>query len=113
MLLRLRIWHPFLAIGVGFYLIFASALLGMFRQDPAIKRLSIALVVLFVIQLGAGIVNLLLLAPVWMQITHLLLADLVWITLVLLAGNTFASGEARQPARERQPGAVPRPGQAG
>jgi len=27
----------------------------------------------------------LLLAPVWMQITHLLLADLVWLSLVLLA----------------------------
>jgi heme A synthase len=36
-------------------------------------------------QLCAGALNLLLLAPVWMQIAHLLLADLVWIALVLLA----------------------------
>ena len=33
----------------------------------------------------AGAINVILLAPVWMQITHLLLADMVWISLVLLA----------------------------
>jgi cytochrome c oxidase assembly protein subunit 15 len=35
-------------------------------------------------------VNLILLAPVWMQIVHLLLADLVWIALVLLAAQTLS-----------------------
>ena len=39
----------------------------------------------------AGAINLLLLAPVWMQITHLLLADLVWISLVLLAVEAHPS----------------------
>ena len=38
-----------------------------------------------VVQPGAGLLNLALLAPVWMQIVHLLLADLLWIAFVLLA----------------------------
>ena len=41
--------------------------------------------ILALLQLSAGAINLLLLAPVWMQITHLLLADSLWIGLVLLA----------------------------
>ena len=37
--------------------------------------------------------NLLLLVPVWMQLVHLLLADAVWITLVLLSATAVAVGE--------------------
>ncbi len=37
-----------------------------------------------VAQLLAGIVNLVLLAPVGIQLVHLLLADLLWIVLVAL-----------------------------
>ena len=36
-------------------------------------------------QLAAGFLNVALLAPVWMQIVHLLLADVLWIAFVLLA----------------------------
>jgi heme A synthase len=42
----------------------------------------------------AGVVNVLLLAPVWMQIVHLLLAGLLWITLVLLCAATLKSQPA-------------------
>jgi hypothetical protein len=41
-------------------------------------------------------VNLVLLAPVWMQIIHLLLADLVWISLVLLGAVALAVVEPAQ-----------------
>jgi heme A synthase len=40
------------------------------------------------IQLLAGLMNFLLRAPVWMQIVHLLVADLLWIALVLLCAAT-------------------------
>ena len=88
-LIRLRVWHPVIAVTVGFYLIFVSSLLAMLRANPAIRRAAISLAVLFVFQLGAGLLNLVLLAPVWMQLVHLLLADTVWITLVLLAAVTL------------------------
>jgi len=45
---------------------------------------------LVLVQLGAGAVNLLLHAPIWLQLAHLLLSDLVWIALVLLCCAALA-----------------------
>ena len=42
---------------------------------------------LVVTEFIAGGVSVLLGAPVWMQLIHLLMADLVWITLVLFASE--------------------------
>ena len=95
-LIRLRVWHPFVAILVGFYLAFLGGLVAMFRASRHIKRLAIVLISLFVIQLIAGVVNLVLLAPVWMQLVHLFLADMVWISLVLFTAANFAEGELSQ-----------------
>jgi heme A synthase len=50
--------------------------------------------VLAAFQVALGFVNVWLLAPVWMQLTHLLAADLLWIALVVLT----ASALARRPA---------------
>jgi len=55
------------------------------------RRLAQALGALVVTQLLLGVLNLFLLAPIAMQILHLLVADLVWIGFVLLA--TEALGE--------------------
>lgn len=89
-LIRLRVWHPVIAITVGLYFIFVAGLLAFLRDDMHVKRFAGTLIGLFVLQLGAGVINLLLLAPVWMQLVHLLLADLVWIILVLFAAAEFA-----------------------
>ena len=48
-------------------------------------------------QWAVGLLNLGLLAPTWLQLVHLLLADLVWIALVLLAVETLASAPADLP----------------
>ena len=50
------------------------------------------------VQLLAGVANVLLLAPIWLQLVHLLLADLLWVTLVLLVA-ALLDAEAL-PARE-------------
>ncbi len=71
-LVRLRVYHPIIAILTGTYLVFLAGLTAMFRANPTIRRLAAALVGLFVIQGIAGLVNLVLLAPVWMQLVHLL-----------------------------------------
>ena len=62
---------------------FVAAAIAVFRSGQS--RLAIYVLVLVLAQLVAGAINVILLAPIWMQITHLLLADLVWIALVLLA----------------------------
>ena len=92
-LIRLRVWHPLIAISVGLYLIFLAGLLAFLYDNLRVKRFAGVLIALFILQLGAGLFNLLLLVPVWMQIVHLLLADLVWITLVLFAAVVFAITE--------------------
>lgn len=92
-LIRLRVWHPIIAITVGMYLIFVSGLIGMFRSEPILRRFVGLLIILIFLQLTAGLVNVLLLAPVWMQLVHLFLADMVWISLVLVAANTLTQEE--------------------
>jgi cytochrome c oxidase assembly protein subunit 15 len=42
-------------------------------------------VALLAFQFGLGVADVLLLAPVWMQVVHLLGADLYWVALVTLA----------------------------
>ena len=54
-LIRLRVWHPVIAVTTGFYLIFVSSLLAMLRTNPAIRRAAISLAVLFVVQLGGRV----------------------------------------------------------
>ena len=88
-LVRLRVVHPLLAIGLGLYLVLAAGVVRARRTDGATRRLASAVIAIFFVQLGAGTLNLLLLAPVWMQLVHLLLADLVWIATVLLAASTM------------------------
>jgi len=92
-LIRLRVWHPIMAISVGLYLIFVCGLVGMFRPEPILRRFVGLLIVFVLLQLTAGLVNVLLLAPLWMQLVHLFLADMVWIWLVLVTANTLAQEE--------------------
>ena len=56
------------------------------------------MVALVGLQFAAGLLNAALLAPVWLQLVHLLLADLLWLALVLLS----ASSLAREPLRSEE-----------
>ena len=97
-LLRLRVLHPFLAVAAGALLTFVAVAIPSRAPRPGVRPLALSLVVLFVAQVGIGVVNLILLAPVSLQLVHLLLADLVWIDLVLLAGAaTVAEAPAVAP----------------
>ena len=89
-LIRLRLLHPVIAVSVAFYLILVAALCNSSRYLVATRWLSLSLTVLLLVQLGAGLVNVALLAPVWMQLVHLFLADAIWIVLVLLTASAFA-----------------------
>jgi heme A synthase len=89
-LIRLRILHPTIAIIVSTYLILLVSWLGLKKPDPPSRLLRRILTILVVIQLLAGMVNVFLLAPIWLQIVHLLLADSIWIFLVILYANTLA-----------------------
>jgi len=80
-LVRLRGLHPAFAVLGAVLFIYAAF---RFLRTPA-RPLALSVLGLSMLQVITGAVNIALLAPVWMQIIHLLLADLVWLTLVLLA----------------------------
>jgi heme A synthase len=100
-LIRLRFFHPFIAVAVSALLILTAWLARAWHPGEWTRRLVTAIFALVLIQLGAGLINLLLHAPIWLQLVHLLLSDLIWIALVLLAFNALA-----QPARESAPRAI-------
>jgi heme A synthase len=95
-LVRLRVWHPVIAVAIALYVVvyLAPALAGR-RPGGATTKLSRVLIGLVAIQLAAGFVNVVLLAPIWMQIIHLALAAAVWVALVLL-GAAALSADAPQ-----------------
>ncbi len=88
---RLRWIHPVLAMVCGGWLL--SFGMGALRSATTRKAAGVMLGMLGA-QILAGAVNLLLLAPVWMQIVHLLLGDLLWISLVLLCARMLAEEKA-------------------
>jgi len=90
MLVKLRIWHPVIAIVAGAYIAIA---ISRIDRAPRLRHIAIALVGT---ELAAGMLNLFLLAPVWMQLIHLLLADLLWIALVLLGAAVLEESSARR-----------------
>lgn len=91
-LVRLRIFHPLIAVGVGAFLLLAGALVARLRPAARVQRSAGLLAGLFLLQMVCGIVNVTLQAPVWIQLVHLLLADLVWIVFVALAAGALAEG---------------------
>ncbi len=93
-LLKLRISHPILSIMTSIYLIFLAGWLSKLcgRQGP-VSRSSNILTGIVIVQVAFGAATLLTLAPIVMQVGHLLLADLLWISFVLLAANFLSRPE--------------------
>lgn len=97
-LLRLRLWHPFIAMGTGMFLLFTCAAVGDMRPD---KRLTPSLRWvggLVTAQLALGLLAVVLKAPTPIAIAHLLLADLVWIALVVSTAKALGADTIRKHA---------------
>ncbi|MGB7068748.1 MAG: COX15/CtaA family protein [Pyrinomonadaceae bacterium] len=85
-LLRLRILHPIISIITAVYLFFlAGWFKSRFSENSELTRWASRLSTLVLIQAAFGAATLLLLAPIVMQLAHLGLADLVWISFVLMS----------------------------
>jgi heme A synthase len=82
-LVRLRIIHPLAAILVGTYLLFGIRLGYFVDRDGSSARVRSVLIGLIVLQWIAGAINVVLLAPIWLQILHLLIADMIWIFFII------------------------------
>ena len=80
LLVRMRWLHP------------AAALFAVLCVLPLLRgatHLSRIVLTLLLLQFALGLADILLLAPAWMQVLHLLGADLYWIALVQLAAETL------------------------
>jgi cytochrome c oxidase assembly protein subunit 15 len=92
-LLRLRLVHPVSALVAALFVIWLVRRARQAGPNEArterIARTRFARIVLglLVLQFALGVADVLLLAPAWMQLVHLLGADLYWVSLVLLAAD--------------------------
>ena len=62
----------------------------MKNSSNILKKLTLSITIIFSIQIIIGFINIALLAPVWMQILHLLIADLAWIFCVLFSSQALS-----------------------
>jgi heme a synthase len=83
-LLRLRILHPATAVIAAVLMAWLFAAIWR-SANKSLRSLAVVVSIIFFFQLALGVLNVVLLAPMWLQIMHLLTADVLWITLVLLA----------------------------
>jgi heme A synthase len=102
-LLQLRVWHPVAAITVGAYLMAMVWGVHRARRAPLTGAFAWAFSGLFALQLVLGVLNVYLLAPAWLQLTHLFVADLVWVVLVLHAAAALAVNDSAASAVEYLP----------
>lgn len=94
-LVRLRAVHPVLAVLVGL----GVATLGARFVDQGnaqTARLGKTLGIVTWTQMGLGSLNLVLAAPIWLQLVHLLGAQLTWILLMLLFVEASRPGATRE-----------------
>lgn len=85
---RLRIYHPVIAIGAGLLAVWVANRVADDRPGR-VERLARLISVIVFVQLAIGTVNALLAAPVWIQLVHLVVADLLWIAIVVLAADVL------------------------
>jgi heme A synthase len=95
LLVRLRLFHPGLAL-IAAVVVLLAGLRAAYEGPALARRLGLGLAVAACTQVVAGFVNVLLLAPVWMQMVHLALADAVWIGFVLLGAATLGESVKRE-----------------
>jgi cytochrome c oxidase assembly protein subunit 15 len=98
-LLRLRLLHP-LTVGLGAIYVLWIVVKSSGRQARSSSTLPF-LVSTLILQVGLGVMNVHLLAPVWLQIVHLLVADLLWIWLVLASADLLFETKSCQSLLKR------------
>jgi heme A synthase len=99
-LIRLRIVHPIVASLVATAMMVLAAYYLSRTEEERLRTAVKWVLGLVALQVTLGVINVLLYAPGWMQLIHLLVADILWIAAVLLvvfeAEAAFLRGEEAQ-----------------
>jgi cytochrome c oxidase assembly protein subunit 15 len=93
-LTRLRVWHPVLAVVTSGYLIWVISRSDAI-DEPTLRRPTRLALALLVGQVALGAVNLIALAPLTLQMAHLLVSNALWVVLVWI----WLTASAREGAR--------------
>jgi heme A synthase len=89
-LVRLRIFHPIVAVAAALVLYWIGGWLRESR-DALTPRLARGLQHAVLAQVGVGLLNVALSAPGWLQLVHLLMAQAVWTAAVLTAASSLTT----------------------
>jgi cytochrome c oxidase assembly protein subunit 15 len=90
-LIRLRILHPLSAMVALLFIAWLAFRATTISQVKPERRLAMSVVLLLGFQIALGLADVTLLAPVWMQVLHLLGADLLWIAMIVLTARLCIS----------------------
>jgi len=82
LLIRLRLGHPVLAAAAAIAAL-GFAVVGMSFADATRAARARLVAILALVQIGLGVANVAFLAPLALQLAHLLVADLLWLAVVL------------------------------
>lgn len=99
-LLRLRMFHPVVALAGTAMILWAATSLLKREEDSPSRKAGIRVIVCVLAQVLAGAINIVLLAPVATQMIHLFLADVLWIAVILMSleAASVRTGHAVLPA---------------
>ena len=88
-LLRLRFLHP-MAASIGAMYIVWLIQKSLRNRGPSSSQV-VMLATVLIGQIALGALNVMLLVPVWLQIVHLLVAELFWVMVVLASATLLFS----------------------
>jgi cytochrome c oxidase assembly protein subunit 15 len=86
-LLRWRWMHPTVAVFASIFIVWLLVRAAKDRTHWDNRRLSTLILILLAAVYTLGILDVLLLAPLWVQVAHLLAADILWVSLVVLTAR--------------------------
>lgn len=92
LLVSARVFHPAMAF-VALALV-AAAVWAARPAGPLVVQRGMLIIGGFVVQMAVGALNVWLLAPIWLQVVHLLVTDLIWIAMVVFASEALAARRA-------------------
>jgi protoheme IX farnesyltransferase len=95
-MVKVQPYHPYISLAVGMFLVLTATLVGNLRPGAEVRRAAIVMVGAFLIELGIGLSNILLNAPVWLQMIHLAAADATVVTFAYFAACALREGVERR-----------------
>lgn len=98
-MVRVQPLHPLLSVTVALYLTLIAGLLQHLRPDPKVTMAAKWMIYILGAQMMVGVVNIWVKAPIVMQIIHLVMADVNWVSLVAL--SVFSLSEGIEPVETR------------